>query len=76
MPTEITGGVSCPREHLTRPPVMRDDSKEPSRLVDVCFSFLFLFFSFLTNYNVVLVSGVQQSDSDIYIYSFADSFPL
>ena len=29
-------------------------------------------------YNVVLVSGVQQSDSVIHIciYSFSDSFPL
>ena len=29
-------------------------------------------------YNVVLVSGVQQSDSVMhtYIYSFSDSFPI
>ena len=27
-------------------------------------------------YNVVLVSGVPQSDSVIHIYSFSDSFPL
>ena len=26
--------------------------------------------------NVVLVSGVQQSDSVIHVYSFSDSFPI
>ena len=27
-------------------------------------------------FNVVLVLGVQQSDSVLYIYIFSDSFPL
>ena len=46
--------------------------------------FLQLFFGSIVDYNVVLVSGVQHSDSVIYmyiymhtyIYTFSDSFPL
>ena len=36
----------------------------------------YLFIEIRLIYNVVIVSGVQQSDSVIYIYSFSDSFPL
>ena len=45
--------------------------------------FIFIFYKFLgihVTYNAVLVSGVQQSESAIYIYiynhSFSDSFPI
>ena len=44
-------------------------------MILICFSFFLLFYFFIEvqlNYNVVLVSGVQQSDS--VIYSFSDSF--
>ena len=38
---------------------------------------LYFFIEVELIYNVVLVSGIQQSDSDqIYIYSFSYSFPL
>ena len=46
-------------------------------MILICFSFFLLFYFFIEvqlNYNVVLVSGVQQSDS--VIYSFSDSFPI
>ena len=47
---------------------------------EVFFAFLnikrIFFIGLLLIYNVVLVSGIQQSDSYIYIYSFSDSFPL
>ena len=39
------------------------------------FFLLFFFFFFeIYIYNIVLVSGIQKSDLDIY--SFSDSFPL
>ena len=41
-----------------------------------CFCF-FNFFEVWLIFNVVLVSGVQQGDSDIYVcVFFSDSFPL
>ena len=36
--------------------------------------FLLFFFFEIYIYNIVLVSGIQKSDLDIY--SFSDSFPL
>ena len=37
---------------------------------------LFLFTGVQLICNLVLLSGVQQSDSIIHIYSFSDSFPI
>ena len=61
-----------------------EHSKSPNEqaLIHLSLSLFFLDFIDLLIYNVILVSGVQQSDSDIYIYthtyiySFSDSFPL
>ena len=53
----------------------------PGSLHSTCFFLLIPGLNFFFNdaeliYNVVLVSGVQHSDSVIHIYSFSNSFPI
>ena len=46
---------------------------------DISFFFFFgnnVFIEGQLIYNITFTSGIQQSDSVIYIYSFSDSFPL
>ena len=50
----------------------------PTELQQSCFVLLLFFFKLKYSYNIVSVSGIQQSDLCVcvYVYSFSDAFPF